>query len=300
MTFNSTTKVLPQLALCFGAFAAFAGIFVVNKRRLKVQREKSSIPKATTILLVRHGETPRNKKGENIQGRINDADAQLNETGQFQADELGKRLSERYAGKLTQIITSPLGRAQETATIIGRHFQNVPIQIDERFVEISHGAHDDTSYKARNSFCFDMYRKMEHELKERGKEVDPFFKWKVNPLAMIKSSKKMPAGMPELETVMNVFLRAQKGMLELATKYENQIVLVSTHACVGETMRTEAEFRERDDTSVLPVYYEPKPNTRRTLPGNCEVYHFKCSAGVITFVKAEELLTQPAVKIKME
>jgi probable phosphoglycerate mutase len=66
---------------------------------------------ATTILLVRHGETDWNREGR-FQGH---ADTPLNDAGRSQA----AALAEALAGEnVTAVYTSPLRRASETAAIV--------------------------------------------------------------------------------------------------------------------------------------------------------------------------------------
>lgn len=66
----------------------------------------------TTLLLVRHGETDWNAEGR-LQGHT---DRPLNETGRRQA----RQLAERLAGeRIDAIYASDLGRAKETAEIVG-------------------------------------------------------------------------------------------------------------------------------------------------------------------------------------
>ncbi|MGP5162931.1 histidine phosphatase family protein [Arthrobacter rhombi] len=68
----------------------------------------------TRIALVRHGETAWNAEGR-LQGQT---DIPLNETGRAQARAAGKRLTE-HDGGWGALVSSPLGRAVETAALIG-------------------------------------------------------------------------------------------------------------------------------------------------------------------------------------
>jgi broad specificity phosphatase PhoE len=69
---------------------------------------------ATTIVLIRHGETDWNRENR-FQGH---ADPPLNETGRAQAVTLARELEGELFGAL---YTSPLRRAHETATILAAH-----------------------------------------------------------------------------------------------------------------------------------------------------------------------------------
>jgi broad specificity phosphatase PhoE len=74
---------------------------------------------ATTILLVRHGETDWNRE-HRYQGH---ADQPLNDAGRAQARELAEILRDERA---TTLYTSPLRRASETAEIVGERLGLVP------------------------------------------------------------------------------------------------------------------------------------------------------------------------------
>ncbi len=87
------------------------------------------------LLLVRHGVTTWNREGR-FQGH---RDAPLADEGRLEARLLGERL----AGdpERPMIVSSPLGRARDTARIIAAALGNglAPIQLDERLVEIGQG-----------------------------------------------------------------------------------------------------------------------------------------------------------------
>lgn len=285
-----TSSTARMVGLGLLAATAFTGMALINGRRRKIEKRKPD--SVTTILVVRHGETPRNKEGKKIQGQIDDAAAQLNENGRAQADELGKKLSERF-GKLTTIYTSPLGRAEETAKIVRKYFPESPVVQDRHFLEISHGPHENSSFEARNKFCLEAYAKMDELLKATGKAPDPLYKWKFNPLSLTQSLPgEGVSGLP-LERTMDVYQRAHEGMEEMANRHPNEVVLVVSHAAVIHALCTEAEFRERGDTGVLPVHYEPKPKGSRMLPGNCVVCTFQIRDGKRTFKGSEDLVTRP-------
>jgi broad specificity phosphatase PhoE len=80
------------------------------------------------ILLVRHGRTESNASGL-LLGR---ADPSLDEVGREQAAALG-----RAVGHVDLVVSSPLGRARQTAAQI-----DGPVRVDDRFVELDYGEWD--------------------------------------------------------------------------------------------------------------------------------------------------------------
>lgn len=84
------------------------------------------------LLLVRHGETEWNRQ-KRFQGQI---DVELNETGLWQAQRVAEFLQ---STPIDQIITSPLLRPKQTAAAIHRYHPDVPFQLEDGLLEISHG-----------------------------------------------------------------------------------------------------------------------------------------------------------------
>lgn len=83
------------------------------------------------LYVTRHGETPYN-----VENRIcGISDIQLNDTGKKQAREIANQLKDK---KIEVIISSPLKRAKETATIIA-DILHQEVQIDDRLHEINFG-----------------------------------------------------------------------------------------------------------------------------------------------------------------
>ena len=79
------------------------------------------------LLLVRHGQSAANAAGL-LSGR---AASPLTEQGRSQV----ARLSAVVAGA-GRLISSPLGRARETAAALGL---DLPIEVDERWIEVDYG-----------------------------------------------------------------------------------------------------------------------------------------------------------------
>lgn len=83
-----------------------------------------------TVLLTRHGHTDRSEPeqylGQNVVAR-------LTERGREDALALGRRLASVH---IERVISSPLGRAMETAQLVAGHRQ---VEIDERLAEMDYG-----------------------------------------------------------------------------------------------------------------------------------------------------------------
>ena len=73
-------------------------------------------PRPTVVLLVRHGQTPTT--GRILPGRA--PGLHLSETGQGQAQAVGRRLAAQPKLKVAAIYASPLERTKETAGYIGK------------------------------------------------------------------------------------------------------------------------------------------------------------------------------------
>ena len=87
------------------------------------------------IYLIRHGQTVHNAEGR-FQGGL---DSPLTELGRAQARAVGKTLA-GLVGPETPIVSSPLGRARQTAEIVRATVGlTAPIQLDARLAEITVG-----------------------------------------------------------------------------------------------------------------------------------------------------------------
>jgi probable phosphoglycerate mutase len=80
------------------------------------------------LILVRHGRTAANVAGR-LQGRM---DVPLDDTGHAQAVAVAAAV-----GEVDAVISSPLGRALDTAAAFG-----CPVEIDERWIEVDYGEFD--------------------------------------------------------------------------------------------------------------------------------------------------------------
>ena len=148
------------------------------------------------IYILRHGETALNTKAV-MQGRL---DEPLNENGRSLAEMTGKAMKGIH---FDYCISSPLGRAKETAEIVLRESGNdIPYSIDDRIIEIDFG---------------DMEMK---KISEMGEEGSKFF---MDPFHF--------AGFPNGETIQDVCNRTQEFLKELIKKDDGKTYLISTHGC---------------------------------------------------------------------
>lgn len=91
------------------------------------------------IYLVRHGQTEFNAAGR-WQGQ---RDSALTALGLAQASQVGEILRSNGLDQSTRIVTSPLGRAIQTATIIAATLgAHVPLSTDDRLKEVGMGSWD--------------------------------------------------------------------------------------------------------------------------------------------------------------
>jgi broad specificity phosphatase PhoE len=86
-----------------------------------------------TIILTRHGHTDRSTPEQYLGQRL---PATLTERGRTDAEALAARLEGVHIDRL---ISSPLARAVETATILAGH-DGVQVETDERLTELDYGA----------------------------------------------------------------------------------------------------------------------------------------------------------------
>ena len=100
----------------------------------------------TEIFLLRHGETEWNAEGR-FQGQ---RDSSLTARGREQAGQLGRILSQAFAGaRVPPFYVSPLGRTRDTATIVGRHLDaSGTMCVEPRLQEVSTGVWDGLTREA--------------------------------------------------------------------------------------------------------------------------------------------------------
>jgi broad specificity phosphatase PhoE len=91
------------------------------------------------ILLLRHGQTEFNREGR-WQGHM---DSPLTKLGVRQAQAMGRLVRELVGSEAGwRIVSSPLGRAQRTAILVGEPSGLRDVETDPRLIEITVGAWD--------------------------------------------------------------------------------------------------------------------------------------------------------------
>ena len=156
------------------------------------------------LYIIRHGETALNVNGV-MQGRI---DEPLNENGRNLAVLTGRGMK---GIRFDACISSPLGRAVETAELVLRESGNdVPIRIDDRLLEMDFGEIDG------------------RKITEMGDMSVLFF---LDPFAF--------PGFPGGETIRELCERTQPFLKELIAKDDGKTYLISTHGCAMRAMTNE-------------------------------------------------------------
>ncbi|MDP3951792.1 histidine phosphatase family protein [Microbacterium sp.] len=120
-----------------------------------------------TVALVRHGRTAWNL-ARRMQGR---ADIPLDAHGRAQAESAAELLSR---AEWARIVSSPLDRAAETASLIRRKLAHAEVMTDERLIERDYGAAEGMAVsEARERWPDSDYPDAEplHETTERARRV---------------------------------------------------------------------------------------------------------------------------------
>jgi len=155
---------------------------------------------ATTIILVRHGQTEWNRV-ERFRGRV---DVPLNDNGLRQAEATGRRVADM--GRPVALYSSPLARAVKTAEAIGR-YTNLPVEIHPGLVDIDYGDWQAlTPDEARSQWpeMIDIWYNTPH-------------------LAYI------PGG----ETLVEIRVRAMRAVEDLASRYAGQTIVLVSHTVIN-------------------------------------------------------------------
>lgn len=91
------------------------------------------------IYLIRHGQTPANQ-GKSFQGRL---DIPLNDVGLAQAEAMATYMEQN---PVDVIYCSSLIRARQTAEVLAKHKQNVPVIPLDELQEVSFGSWEGLAY----------------------------------------------------------------------------------------------------------------------------------------------------------
>ena len=91
-----------------------------------------------TIVLTRHGLTERSNPEQHLGQRI---DVGLSDAGREQAEALARRIGDE---PFDRIVSSPLVRARETATIVAG---DRPVELDHRLAAMDYGAWEGLTYE---------------------------------------------------------------------------------------------------------------------------------------------------------
>ena len=170
-------------------------------------------PKKWNIYFVRHGQTDNNKN--HIVNGWND-NLDLNETWIAQAHELGKKLSTQKDLKFDVIITSPLTRAKNTASIIKSYlWYDVEIIEDEAFREQDYWEFKWMSHAEIREKYWDKIKKYVSEV-YRNNSSEPLEKF-------IERVTKWYKKLEEKYAWKNILLVSHWGVARVINKYLNNL-----------------------------------------------------------------------------
>jgi probable phosphoglycerate mutase len=173
------------------------------------------------IYLVRHGETEWNV-ARRMQGRM---ESRLTALGRRQAAAMARLLAElvkRDPPARWRLVSSPLGRARETAEAISARLE-LPVEIDERLSEIAFG-----EWEGR----------LRDEVSPQHPELFASRDWLVSP----------PGG----ETYEEVWARASGWLAEQLADPQHRVIAVS-HGVTGRLVRGAYAGLGRRDTLMQDV-----------------------------------------------
>ncbi|OBV39023.1 histidine phosphatase family protein [Janthinobacterium psychrotolerans] len=165
---------------------------------------------STTILLIRHGETPWNAE-RRLQGHI---DIPLNALGLQQAAALGQALA---GAPLAAVLSSDLQRARQTAQAVA-DLQDLPVQTDALLRERCYGAFEGLLYA-------DIAAQYPHE----------YAQWQSRQIDAV-----MPSGERQAESFRQFYARANTAIARWAGQYDGQAIAIVAHGGVLECAYREA------------------------------------------------------------
>lgn len=170
------------------------------------------LPEAkNTYYAIRHGESISNTK--NVLDNGTDAENVLTEKGR---DQVISAFADLQAKGITKIITSPVIRAQETASMIAAEL-GISFEVDDRLREFDHGVWD-------------------------GKSIDQFYK--DNPGLQTIFNYQIPGA----ESRAEVRARMLQTLFACEEKYQGEKVLIVTHGGPLWTLLTGAKMLSDSET----------------------------------------------------
>ncbi len=173
---------------------------------------------ATTLLLVRHGETDWNRE-RRFQGH---ADTMLNEAGRAQARELADELA---GDGVTAVYTSPLARARETAEILSGPL-GLEARPDARLMEIDVGSWTGLTMA----------------------EIERRF-----PIELRRWREEVQHGWADGETYDDLAVRVLEALREIAGRHDGESVLIVGHGGpLRVTLAHAAEMAVADHRKIVP------------------------------------------------
>jgi len=187
---------------------------------------------STHLYLVRHGQTAGNVNHQ----LIGSTDMPLDELGLRQAREVGARMRTVY---LDAIVSSPLVRAQVTATEIARHHRLEPL-LDRRLIEMNFG-HAEGMTMAEAATRFPELMRL------RDDPLDEHFEW--------------PGGDLRSRFHANVFAT----FADLAVAWRERHVAVVCHGGVIGSLLAQLDGGSPNDYAAYPI-------------ANCSVTHLEVHA----------------------
>ncbi len=158
---------------------------------------------ATTVILVRHGETPYNKV-KRYQGHL---DIPLNEDGIKQAKLLAKSLKDY---PIDVFISSPLSRAYVTTETVAKAKGMTVAYTDDRLKEIDYG-------DWAGEFVADLQVKYPEEFKL----------WQERPWLM---------NFPNGENLRDMQYRGRKALEDAVAKYPGKTIFIGAHSFINATI----------------------------------------------------------------
>src|SRR5262249_21641913 len=139
-----------------------------------------------------------------------------------------------------------------------KYFKNVRILKKDDLKEISHGNHDGMEKSLRNKFYDQYYQReiVKFRAKFPGQPIDPYFKWRSNPLA-------------GAETCLSMCQRSVKALTEIGEENLGESIAVFTHGALIEALITHLNHQKGiTHHEILPLWYE------ETCLPNCAIAHF--------------------------